>query len=163
MINNKDFIMRISTIGKLVQCKTAVKDYVQVKIANLRKPNYDKYVKISERLHPETYDYLQGIKSVLGNFLKKGNYEATFEPVHKQPQKVSMNLFAKEHPALTALYDFFEMAHDKPIKLNKEDIFIKINPEIGEDGIQPAKKIFKAVADVLKSYDEMLNQNLKKN
>lgn len=154
--------MRISTLRKIVQYKSAVKDCVQVKIANLRKPNYDEYVKISKQLNPETYDYLQGIKSVLGNFLKKGNYEATFDPVYKQPQNVKMNIYAKEHPILSAVYKFFEMVPDQPVKLNKEDIFIKINPNAPENGVPPAKKVFNAVVDVLKSCDEQLNPNLKK-
>lgn len=154
--------MRISTLRKIVKHKAVIKNYVPVKIANLRKSNYDEYVKISDGITPETKSYLNGIKPILGKFLKKGNYQATFEPVYNQPQKVGMNLYIKENPVLGMFYDFFEMVHDKPVKLNKETIFIKIKPSEKSQDIPISRRIFNAISDVLKSYDELLNTNLKK-
>lgn len=155
--------MRISTLRKVIKQKTVANDYIRMKVANIRKSNYDEYVKISDDLSAEAKDYLQGVKSTLGNFLKKGNYEVTFKPVYKEPQKISMNLYLKEHPILRMIYDFWGMVHDKPVKLNKEEIFININPKAKDEAVSPARKIFNAILDVFQTYDELLNNNLKKN
>ena len=154
--------MRISTLRKVVKHQISINNFVRTKIAKLRSPNYDEYVKISPDLHPETYNCLQGVKSTIGNYLKKGNYEVTFDSVYKEPQKVLMNLYLKEHPISRMIYNFFEMAHDKPIKLNKEDIFINLNPSNKDEAVPPARKVFDAILGIFKSYDELLNKNLKK-
>lgn len=154
--------MRISALRKIVKHKAIIRDYVHTKIANLRNPNYDEYVKISSNLPSETFDYLQNVKPLVGKFLKKGNYEVTFEPVYKQPEKVSMNLYLKEHPFLKVLYNTFEMVHDKPLRLNDKDVFININ----QKGKNDTKTLFNSILDsinkVLSSYDLLLNKNLHK-
>lgn len=153
--------MQILKLQKLATAKSIIKSlpYHIKKERGLK--NYDEYVKISPYMDKQTFSYIDSLKSTIGNYAKHNNLFVTFEKADNGPQMVKIDVFAKEHPILARFYDFMEMVHDEPLKLNTKDIFVKVNPEDKNEVIAPSRKIFAAISDVMHYLDTTLNPNLK--
>ena len=91
--------------------------------------DYNKYVKISRNLDKDTFEYVNGIKETLGKYAKRKNIEVTIDPVKKEPSKVSINIFSRENPVMEKIYDFLELIHDEPVKINEKPVIVTINPQ----------------------------------
>lgn len=124
--------------------------------------DYNKYVKISRNLDKDTFEYVNGIKETLGKYAKRKNIEVTIDPVKKEPSKVSINIFSRENPVMEKIYDFLELIHDEPVKINEKPVIVTINPQDKTEALPPSHRILRAVRNRIKELDSYLNGNLKK-
>lgn len=153
--------MPILPFKKFSAIKTAIRNLPYAAGKESRSRNYDGYVKISEHFDKDTFEYLEGLKSTIGNYAKHNRLEVTMSKPLNGSKEVQIDVFAKEHPVLAKFYDLMEMAHDTPLKLNEEKILIKVNPHDKDEVIAPSRKIFAAISETVKNIEKMLNQNLK--
>ncbi len=124
--------------------------------------DYNKYVKISRNLDKDTFEYVNGIKETLGKYAKRKNIAATIDFVKKEPSKVSINIFSRENPVMEKIYDFLELIHDEPVKINEKPVIVTINPQDKTEALPPSHRILRAVRNTIKELDSYLNGNLKK-
>ena len=110
--------------------------------------DYNKYVKISRNLDKDTFEYVNGIKETLGKYAKRKNIEVTIDPVKKEPSKVSINIFSRENPVMEKIYDFLELIHDEPVKINEKPVIVTINPQDKTEALPPSHRILRAVRTV---------------
>ena len=103
--------------------------------------DYNKYVKISRNLDKDTFEYVNGIKETLGKYAKRKNIEVTIDPVKKEPSKVSINIFSRENPVMENIYDFLELIHDEPVKINEKPMIVTINQQDKTEALPPLSLI----------------------
>lgn len=153
--------MSISKLRKIVTINSAYKKLMSNLHIYNKNTDYDKYVKISQHLDKDTFEYVNNMKNTLGKFAHKNNIQVSLDNVKDETGIVNVNVFFRENPVLEKLYDILNFTHDEPVKINKTPITIKINPDDTTEKIPPSHRIYRAVRKTLKDLDYVLNSNLK--
>lgn len=154
--------MPISTMNYITRAKSVIRNFAFLPHKTSVKPDYDNYVKISDELQQDVFTYIDSLKSTIGNYAKHNNIEVHFKKVAQDPQEVSIDVFAKENPIKKKMFDLLEMAHEEPVKLNKKNMLVKINPNDIDEVVAPSRKVFTVISNIVKSINESFNPNLKK-
>lgn len=118
---------------------------------NYQKPDYSKYIDISKTFDKDTFEYLDSIKSSLGNYAKHNNLLVVFKEVENNSANIKLEVFKREGKFWTAFYNVLDMIHNPPVKLHKRDLIIRLNTEDKDKYVATTRKIYDTVDRVFKN------------
>ena len=116
-----------------------------------KKIDYSKYVRISINFDKDTFEYLNSIKSTLGNYAKHNNLLVVFKQLENNPSNIGLEVYKREGKFWTAFYNVLDMIHNPPVKLHKKDLIIRLNTEDKDKYVATTRKIYDTVDRVFKN------------
>lgn len=115
------------------------------------KIDYGKYVRFSINFDKDTFEYLNSIKSALGNYAKHNNLLVVFKQLENKPNHIGLAVYKREGKFWTAFYNVLDMIHNPPVKLHKKDLIIRLNTEDKDKYVATTRKIYETVDHIFKN------------
>ena len=138
--------------------------FVDRKAANPR--YYNKYVRISssldnKKMSKDTYEYLTGLKSTIGNYARHNNLKIVLSPADVSPKHVKIDMFMRRDKLEEKFFEVMDLPAPSPVKINKYEHIVWVDPSDKEELIPPSRKVFQVISDIYKDFNKRFNKNLK--
>ncbi len=138
--------------------------FVDRKAANPR--YYNKYVRISssldnKKMSKDTYEYLTGLKSTIGNYARHNNLKIVLSPADVSPKHVKIDMFMRRDKLEEKFFEVMDLPAPSPVKINKYEHIVWVDPSDKEELIPPSRKVFQVISDMYNDFNKRFNKNLK--